>query len=392
MTKQATDLSSADSSAADSDFLNSFTSSFLKSGWMLALDADRILVGWGEWSESSVRPNSADSCALFAPDFYLRDERPWKWTQHWDLLQRDRFATLVLTAEAGKVNSDVAQGHSRALELKLHKFQWLEPQLTDFEKAWKEIHVGFEERGILKAVPVVFAQSEAEFETSRRLAMLKSLVSQPRHLYLYGMWSEKSGMIGASPELLFTRDDQRPGLLQTVALAGTRAKGKVDNPNSVADLLNDPKERFEHQLVIDDIKVRLSRIGDVTVGETQVLELPTLYHLKTNLKAKIASALGFLDCVKLLHPTPALGVAPRAAGFEEMLRWDEPSARSRFGAPFGASGSGFDHCLVAIRNIQWDGSAVRLGSGCGVVGDSVFEREWNELQLKRDSVKRMLDL
>jgi isochorismate synthase EntC len=48
--------------------------------------------------------------------------------------------------------------------------------------------------------------------------------------------------------------------------------------------------------------------------------------------------------------------------------------------------------LVAIRNIQWQDEKIRLGSGCGIVKSSQIEREWQELKLKRESVKRMLSI
>jgi menaquinone-specific isochorismate synthase len=158
----------------------------------------------------------------------------------------------------------------------------------------------------------------------------------------------------------------------------------------------DPKERYEHQLVIEDLKSQLSGIGDVAIGSTEAVELPTLYHLKTRIQARPRGKLTFEDFVTLLHPTPALGVSPRAFGFQEMLRWDDSHVRRRFGAPFGASFATSegqrDHCIVAIRNIQWESNRVQLGSGCGVVPESDPQREWSELSLKRESVKRMLSI
>jgi menaquinone-specific isochorismate synthase len=81
-----------------------------------------------------------------------------------------------------------------------------------------------------------------------------------------------------------------------------------------------------------------------------------------------------------------------------MKRWDHSPLRGRFGAPFGgfyretASAELSQHCLVAIRNIQWQKTDVQLGSGCGIVPDSRLENEWDELKLKRESVKRMLGI
>lgn len=369
---------------------------FLRSGWLLSLDADWVLLGWGDWRESSSPPDERNSCAVYAPDFYLKDERPWKWTAHWDRVDRNRFASLVLTGLAANVNSDMCSKTGALASPKHEKIRWLEPQLEFFENAWKAIDGGFSERGLQKAVPVVFSRANEHFGPGRRLTSLAELVGQPTSLYLYGMWSETSGLIGASPELLFSWSGAQSDCLETMALAGTRAKG---SGLDAIILLKDPKERFEHQLVVDDLKERLSQIGDVMIGPIEVLELPTLLHLQTRIQARPRSALSFESFVRHMHPTPALGVSPRRLGFEEMRRWDDPEMRGRFGAPFGAQiGAGDDleagqlHCIVAIRNVQWDGDRIKLGSGCGIVGESRLEREWKELSLKRESVKKALHL
>lgn len=357
---------------------------FLANGWILALDTDHILVGWGEWSESAQPPltseNRHENCAIYAPDFYLREPCPWKSTAQWDLVSRDHFASLFMTVIGHNVNCE--------------QIQWQEPLEAGFASTWLRIQEGFRQRGLLKAVPVVFAKGETDLlGEDSRLSLLAKLSALPRHLYVYGMWSSTAGLLGATPELLFERSSQGP--IQTVALAGTRGK---ENPRAAEILLNDPKERFEHQLVIDDLRERLSAVGDVEIGATDVLELPTLYHLRTPIQVLPRENSTFQGLIERLHPTPALGVAPRDLGFSEMRRWDDwAEERGRFGAPFGASYGGGGElpreiCVVAIRNIQWQGHEVRLGSGCGVVGESHLSREWQELALKRESVKGMLGL
>ena len=69
------------------------------------------------------------------------------------------------------------------------------------------------------------------------------------------------------------------------------------------------------------------------------------------------------------------------------------SARGIFGAPFGFQSNlseGF--CIVAIRNLYWDGRQTKLYSGCGIVEKSQIKKEWKELEVKRNSVKQMLGL
>lgn len=354
-------------------FQEASISDFCRSGWFVAYSPKQWLVGWGEWHEAA----EADSgtCCLYAPDFFLTARTPWRFTRYWDMVDRDLFSTHVLAGVASEVNGFNKMG--------AQGFQWLEPDLNGFKEGpWFEIQKGFSERGLRKAVPIVFASAEGQISIPE---LLKRIVATPSTVFPYGVWDQGGGLMGVTPEVLFRRGTDG-ATVETMALAGTQAK--TEHP---ARLLADSKERYEHQLVVEDIKDRLVKIGNVAVGSTEVLELPALYHLHTRIQARLSRQIGFEELVKLLHPTPALGVAPRNQGFEEILRWS-PSERGRFGAPFGVSSPLGEQCLVAIRSVEWQGANVRIGSGCGVVPESQLEREWRELALKRESVKRMLGL
>ena len=45
---------------------------------------------------------------------------------------------------------------------------------------------------------------------------------------------------------------------------------------------------------------------------------------------------------------------------------------------------------MAIRNLQWNGDALRIGSGAGLLPESHLEREFEELREKREQVKALL--
>ena len=66
----------------------------------------------------------------------------------------------------------------------------------------------------------------------------------------------------------------------------------------------------------------------------------------------------------------------------------------RYGAPVGyiEEGGKDSRCLVAIRNMQWKDNWIGLGAGCGIVPESRLDLEWEELQLKIQSIKEILGL
>ena len=104
--------------------------------------------------------------------------------------------------------------------------------------------------------------------------------------------------------------------------------------------------------------------------------------------------MSFAEMVRRLHPTAALGVSPRTEAGERWLRETDRHVRRRtFGAPFGLERE--DHsaiALVAIRNVQWDGERLRIGSGAGQLPESDVEHEFEELRQKRDQVKALFGL
>ena len=68
----------------------------------------------------------------------------------------------------------------------------------------------------------------------------------------------------------------------------------------------------------------------------------------------------------------------------------DSGSHSMLGAPFGLERE--DHsalALVAIRNLQLGGDRIRVGSGAGLLPESRLEREFDELQAKREQVKAL---
>ena len=163
-------------------------------------------------------------------------------------------------------------------------------------------------------------------------------------------------------------------------------------------LLKDPKELHEHLVVVKDIEQQLSKWGWVKKSATKILELPTLLHLQTLLQVEGARS-NLRECLQQLHPTPALGVAPRAYGYQWLEQTTDQEGRRLFGGPIvftlpaeSPNAEPSDLALVAIRNIQWDQQGCRIGAGCGVVKESKPEQEWQELQQKLNSVMLMLGI
>ena len=103
-----------------------------------------------------------------------------------------------------------------------------------------------------------------------------------------------------------------------------------------------------------------------------------------------APATSALDLALALHPTPAVGGAPRAAALDAIARL-EPFARGPYAGPVGwVDARGDGEWAVALRGAELDGSRARLLAGAGIVRGSDPDAEWAETQAKLEPMLHAL--
>ncbi len=357
-------------------FRDQAVESWLDQGCLLGLTSALFYVGWGVPKRQSRPDESLPS--LYAPDFYLEDEDPWWIFPNYVVLPKEELLHLLRALPKAK-------GAKHPSE-----WQWAEPRQRDFATQFNAIKKEFETGAVEKMVPAVFETATMPgWKAALPLLLRKNLVRAGKRIP-YGLWTADEGILGASPEILFHyRADENT--LESMALAGTRARMKEKQHS----LVNDPKEMFEHDLVVRDLKGRLKKMGDMKISPTYVWELGKLCHLRTDLEIELnvkpKNPQFFLETCQMLHPTPALGVSPRSFPFTWLKNSDGKVKRRRFGAPFGVlRPDGSARVLVAIRNVQWQKDTFFLGAGCGVVPQSDLMNEWKELRIKRKSIKELL--
>jgi menaquinone-specific isochorismate synthase len=187
---------------------------------------------------------------------------------------------------------------------------------------------------------------------------------------------------GATPELLA----QVNGLkLETMALAGSIRRGATppEDLELAKQILDNPKERTEHQLVIDKIEEHLRPLTqELVIGKTVVKPLPNIMHLHTPIRATLRDNQGILPTLRVLHPTPAMGGAPRDLAMQ-FIRENEPFPRGWYAAPVGWIDDEMNgQFAVAIRSAVAQGKRVWMYAGAGIMPTSIPEKEWQETNLK----------
>lgn len=310
---------------------------------------------WGQDTRSSI-PVGYPS--VFSSDFYLKENKPWHSYTH------------CKRVEASSIPRD-----SRQEDIEL---QWEPADKSLFEEQFLRVQE-LMRKGELQKI-VLTTEIRAPKTQSPEVFLKRALGPIPEHRYVYGLWNEPSGFLGYTPEVLF--EVEAPHTVKTMALAGTSA------PHAVEHTLQTSKNQKEHEWVIQDITHQLKDLGIVSVGETQILDLKTLVHFLTPLSIKLLQKIDITSLISLFHPTAALGVFPRER-WRDLKNWR--SDYDAFGAPFvWAQGESHALGLVGIRQLAWDKEFYYIRSGCGVVIESSLEEEWSELQLKMNSVKKMM--
>lgn len=326
---------------------------------------------WNETYYLSVGPFSADSrdqFKIYSPDFFM----------DFDLALKSGVTSFQLTeTQFLKELENYASANS--------PIEWSDPLIEDYRTAFEKIKAEMANGVLDKAVPVLFAKANCDFDISRRAEALRRLTMSPARLFVYGIWHAENGMIGATPETLITFFS---GEIRSMALAGTQMRGVGD-----CSLMSDTKELHEHAITSRAIQETLSAYGEVICEGPHILELPSLWHLKTEMRVKSEASVDMRDLIKKMHPTPALGVSPRTFDYQWMRGLPEAEIREKYGAPFAVQFPNGDFVsIVAIRNIQWNQNQILLGSGGGVVKESQLEKEWLELEGKRNSVRSLMAL
>jgi isochorismate synthase EntC len=155
--------------------------------------------------------------------------------------------------------------------------------------------------------------------------------------------------------------------------------------------LDNVKERAEHDIVVRGLRAALAPLCD-TVCETgpHLHALRHVRHLRTGFSGVLKAPLHVLDLVGRLHPTAAVGGAPRGAA----LAWldaHEHMDRGLYAGPFGAfdrAGNGL--FVVAIRSGLMDARGARLFAGAGIVAGSLVAREFSETRWKLEGLLHAL--
>ncbi|GAB1402210.1 anthranilate synthase component I [Elusimicrobiota bacterium] len=254
------------------------------------------------------------------------------------------------------------------------------------DKAKKHIYEG----DIFQVVLSNRAEADVEgslFDTYRVLRM-----TNPSP-YMFYFSSDDIEIAGASPETLVKLNDDT---LYTFPLAGTRPRGKTKEEDTKLrrELLADPKELAEHNMLVDlgrnDLG-KISQFGTVLVEKYKTIEaFSHVMHIGSTISSKIRKDKSGLDAIEAVLPAGTLSGAPKIRACQ-IINDLENNKRGIYGGAIGYIDftGNMDTC-IAIRIAFKKNGKVFIRSGAGIVADSVPENEYQECINKAKAVVNAL--
>jgi anthranilate synthase component 1 len=211
------------------------------------------------------------------------------------------------------------------------------------------------------------------------------------------MFYFKSGeqvILGASPELLFRLNQ---GFMQSSPLAGTILRGKnpEEDTKLARQLLNDPKEIAEHNMLVDmhrnDIG-RVAKFGTVRIARLmEVKKFALVQHISSDITGIIKDDEDMFSALASNFPMGTLSGAPKIESMKIIAR-NEKVARGPYGGGFGIFGLNGDCNFCGIlRSLYIKNKKAYSQTSAGIVFDSQPDKEYQEVENKLMGIKRVLE-
>ena len=200
-------------------------------------------------------------------------------------------------------------------------------------------------------------------------------------------------LMSSSPERLVSI---KQGEVQSRPIAGTRPRGTNAEADQALsrELLQHPKERAEHIMLIDLERNDLGRVcqtGTVEVDELMVVEsYEHVHHIVSNVRGKLRADVTPVDVIRAVFPGGTITGCPKVRCMEIIAEL-EPHGRSFYTGSFGYLGlDGSMDLNILIRSMLLHQDHISFRTGAGIVADSIAEAEVNETEDKARGLLRAL--
>jgi len=199
--------------------------------------------------------------------------------------------------------------------------------------------------------------------------------------YMFYLNLGQTKIAGSSPEMLLRCEHN--GLI-TRPIAGTRKRGKdeAEDEKLKKSLLNDPKEKAEHIMLVDLARNDLGRIAEKTTVNVSTFMDVELFshvmHIVSEVRAKLSSKENIFSALISCFPAGTVSGAPKVRAMQ-IVNELEPEKRGIYAGSVGyfSFTRSLDTCII-IRTIVFKNNKAYIQAGAGIVADSVPNSEFKE--------------
>jgi anthranilate synthase component 1 len=211
---------------------------------------------------------------------------------------------------------------------------------------------------------------DGDFDPFEVYRVLRQINPSP---YMYFLAHPEATVVGSSPEALVKLVD---GQVISRPIAGTRWRGRTDEHDRrmAAELVEDPKERAEHIMLVDLARNDVGRV--VRYGTERVDELMTLeryshvMHMTSQVSGDLADGKSAVDVLRATFPAGTVSGAPKVRAMQ-IIDELEPTKRGPYAGVVGYFDfSGNLDTAITIRTMLWREGRASVAAGAGVVADS----------------------
>lgn len=230
--------------------------------------------------------------------------------------------------------------------------------------------------------------------TGNNLTVYEKLRDVNPSPYMFYLKNKTKTLLGASPELLFKLQQNH---METFPLAGTISRGSDEKEDKqlAKELLNDPKEIAEHNMLIDlhrnDIG-RVAEFGSVRIQKLrEVKKFSHVQHISSEVVGILKKSEDMFSALASNFPAGTLSGAPKIESIKIIDRI-EREPRGPYGGAVGYFG--FDgNCsfCIPIRSLFISGNEGFIQASGGIVLDSKADVEYQEIQKKLKALDQVLD-
>ncbi len=235
---------------------------------------------------------------------------------------------------------------------------------------------------------------EADFQ-GRPIDLYRALRHVNPSPYMFCLqWGDEFALVGSSPEVHVQAIN---GRIKIRPIAGTRWRGQTEEEDSslASELLNDPKERAEHLMLVDLARNDVGRVSDygsVDVSERYIVEKYShVMHIVSNVFGKLRCDQTAYDVMRATFPAGTVSGSPKVRAMQ-IINELEKSKRGAYSGAVGYFGFDGNHdSCIALRTVVLKGGRAYVQAGAGVVADSVPENEYEETVNKAKGMLRAIE-